>query len=177
MAFAHRSDLIDKWKERSAAGVAEIDKRLDMLAAISLDANDLETGLPQHGQRTRKILEKEKFNREAELAALLKWFVQLAATVERDVKKIEACAEVLPACQACGASSKKLLRCDKCRTTFYCNQECQEKARPSHKNKCTEPDGEPFAPGDVELKIPFGVHVAHPKGYVHIFPNKDIRIC
>ncbi|KDR70653.1 hypothetical protein GALMADRAFT_254688 [Galerina marginata CBS 339.88] len=40
------------------------------------------------------------------------------------------------ACANCGKRDPKLLRCGLCKTTLYCNGECQKKHWPTHKKTC-----------------------------------------
>ncbi|PPQ95396.1 hypothetical protein CVT26_008242 [Gymnopilus dilepis] len=53
-----------------------------------------------------------------------------AATLESSV------AFATNACSSCGKRDLKLLRCGLCKTTFYCNAECQKADWPVHKKVC-----------------------------------------
>jgi len=53
-----------------------------------------------------------------------------AATLESSV------AFATNACSSCGKRDPKLLRCGLCKTTLYCNAECQKAHWPVHKKSC-----------------------------------------
>ena len=63
---------------------------------------------------------------------------------------------IMPDCAQCGAHDASR-RCGKCRTTYYCNAECQRAGWPTHKTTCVEPAGEDNAgaalPTDEALEL------------------------
>jgi hypothetical protein len=50
-------------------------------------------------------------------------------------------------CNCCGKSGK-LVKCGRCKTTYYCDVECQKKDWTLHKPRCIPPEKKPQKPAE-----------------------------